>query len=155
MVTNVTGQILLVEPMRALDALAHLDGVDLAPINVLLGTIALAVRTPLATFDMFTKTLRGAEGILAAGRTGTLRSKMRPLVSKLYSKVNISSIQIIIVIIIITNLGQFNMLKLEKHTYLNIKLTHCNTILIHFCSSARSSQNSKQESIINKKNLNS
>lgn len=72
MVTNVTRQILLVEPMGALDALAHLDGVDLAPINVLLGTIALAVRTPLATFDMFTKTLRGAEGILAAGRTGTL-----------------------------------------------------------------------------------
>ena len=72
MVTNVTGQVLLVEPVRALDALALLGRVNLATTDVVLAAMALAVVTPLAPSDVFSQTLTAAEGVLATGGTGTL-----------------------------------------------------------------------------------
>ena len=72
MVTNVTGQVLLVEPVRALDALALLGRVNLATTDVVLAAMALAVVTPLAPSDVFSHTLTAAEGVLATGGTGTL-----------------------------------------------------------------------------------
>ena len=72
MVTNVTGQVLLVEPVRALDALALLGRVNLATTDVVLAAMALAVVTPLAPSDVFSKTLTAAEGVLATGGTDTL-----------------------------------------------------------------------------------
>ena len=71
-VTDVTRQVLIVEPVGALDALAHLGGVHLAPTDVLLALMALAVVTPLAPSDVFSKTLTAAEGVLATGGTDTL-----------------------------------------------------------------------------------
>ena len=56
-----TRQVLIVEPVGALDALAHLGGVHLAPTDVLLAAKALAVVTPLATFNVFPQTLGAAE----------------------------------------------------------------------------------------------
>ena len=72
MVTNVTGQVLLVEPVRALDTLALLGRVNLATTDVVLAAMALAVVTPLAPSDVFSKTLTAAEGVLATGGTDTL-----------------------------------------------------------------------------------
>ena len=101
-VTDVTRQVLIVEPVGALDALAHLGGVHLAPTDVLLASMALAVLTPLAPFDMFSQCLRTAEGILATGGTSTLRSKMTPLISKVVSNENSTNLHMIILIPIIT-----------------------------------------------------
>ena len=65
-------QVLSVEPVGAVRALAHLGGVDLAAIDVLLSAKVLAVRAPLAPNDVLPQATDGGEVILGTLRTSTL-----------------------------------------------------------------------------------